>query len=354
MEGACCHRGRFFAEGIGFDEMSENEKWKLVEAKISRSEIGREADVKHFLEFVRSWSGGLKDPWVLRDLDKYCKCLPEVRNIDAQTLGKLAKLDLGAAQGAVWRLACLKIAANPSEKALQVADVTAMGGLRHKPHILTAIKHMNESRRIMDDASGDANIDHTKLEKALDRLDMRLVKHATCRSRDFANMGDICFIILQDVVEAGGASACPPAWKRKDSIAKTTTTAASAAAAASTSGAILELTSVGPSMAALERVLSDIGCVVGSQCTHVQSGLVYEVVDISKDNVSAKGVGSKPSEYGGDLKLKVPRAEVRNTFKAFFKKAPQAKGVATLPLFCFVVESPLHCVSFNVHCSSVM
>ena len=62
---------------------------------------GREADVKHFLEFVRSWSGGLKDPWVLRDLEKYCKCLPEVRNIDAQMLGMLAKLDLGAAQGAV-------------------------------------------------------------------------------------------------------------------------------------------------------------------------------------------------------------------------------------------------------------
>ena len=80
-------------------DMSDKDKWSFIEAKVLRSEMGRESDVAHYLEFTKLWAGGVKDPFVLRELDEFTKGLSKVRDFQAQMIGKLAKLNLGAGQG---------------------------------------------------------------------------------------------------------------------------------------------------------------------------------------------------------------------------------------------------------------
>ena len=293
------------------EKMSADDISTLIEARVLRSEIGRETEVPQYVAFAKEWSGGVANPFVLREFDAYTKVMPEARDINGSMIAKLAKLDLGPAQGALWRLATLKVAANPSEKPVVQSDVAAMSTTKNKPHVLSANLHMTEARKVMEDALKAPTVNIGKLERARDLLDQRLVKHVLNRSRDFKSSADICFKFLEDVVAAGAASThCPSQWQQKK-------TASSTNAASGVKRGIQELTASGPSLASIIDVLKSKGCEVGSQCTHAQSGKSYKVVSITNTAVEFKGTGPKETDYGANMQLSVSHADVGSVFRSF-------------------------------------
>ena len=75
-----------------------------------------------------------------------------------------------------------------------------------------------------------AGVDQERLQRALDYVDKRLIKHVLNRSKDFKSMTEICTSFLHEVcVDAGASSVgCPSHWhppttkveSRKRSIAE--------------------------------------------------------------------------------------------------------------------------------------
>jgi hypothetical protein len=294
------------------EKMSADDISALIEARVLRSEIGRENEVPQYVAFAKEWSGGVDNPFVLREFDAYTKVMPEARDMHGSMIAKLAKLDLGPAQGALWRLATLKVAANPSEKPVVQSDVAAMSTSKTKPHVLSANLHMAEARKVVEDAMKAPTINVIKLERARDLLDQRLVKHVLNRSRDFKSSADICFKFLEDVVASGAASAhCPAQWQQKKPTSGGTNVASGS------KRGIQELSASGPLLTSIVEVLKSKGCEVGSQCTHAQSGKTYKVVAITNDAVEFKGTGSKASDYGTNLLLSVHHADVGSVFRTF-------------------------------------
>ena len=314
-----------FDTTVVFDHpMTDAEKWELIEARVQRSEIGREQDVQHYVAFTKEWSGGIKDPFVLTEFEAFTKSLPEVRDISAPMLGKLAKLDLGAAQGALWRSAVLKVASNPSEKCVLPCDVAAMATVKTRPHVLTANKHMIEARRVVAQAKQNPAVDGAKVQRAMDLLDQRLFKHVMNRARNFKSTNEICFNLFESVIAAGAALDCPKQWQRTGQQAKDESTASKRS--------IAELAVSGPVLEAVVEALKGKGCELGSQCLHAQSDLPYQVILITGELVKFKGIGHNMERYGANKELSVDHADIGKTFRCFAKKLEDVCVAHTSPV----------------------
>ena len=68
------------------DKLEEEQRWSLVRA-------GENADL---VAFVKRWSGGTGNPFLLHEVEGWCRCLPFITELPSKVLGQLAKLE-GAA-----------------------------------------------------------------------------------------------------------------------------------------------------------------------------------------------------------------------------------------------------------------
>ena len=66
--------------------LAEEARWNLVS-------MGENADL---VAFVKRWSGGTGNPFLLHEVEGWCQCLPFITELSAKVLGQLAKLE-GAA-----------------------------------------------------------------------------------------------------------------------------------------------------------------------------------------------------------------------------------------------------------------
>ena len=252
-------------------DLDDVAKLDLPVTRVKRSESGREDDVQHFILFAKLWSGGNDNPFIIIEVEAFSKTLPDIQELQRIMIGKLGKLELGVAQGCRWRGACLKVALNPVGKPLTPSDVTTMGAPKTKPHVLQANSHMEQARKVVNEVvqkQGDM-LSTTKLAKAADLLDQRLVKHVLGRSRDFKSMTEICFSFFNDIVEAGAAVACPQVWK--SSIARQSPSN-------NTPGvAMMDLGTGAPSLKNIEDSLKLQGFQKDGHCTHSATGKMYKV-----------------------------------------------------------------------------
>ncbi len=137
--------------------LTEDAYWLLVTSMVTRSELSREAEIPSYVMFVKEWSGGMDDPFVLKELDSFVKTVSVIREIPAQVLAKLATLDLCPAIGVHWRMACMKCMISSSDNwssgnrstFFTQNDVQSMQSKTTKPQVLTADKHMLEAKNLL-------------------------------------------------------------------------------------------------------------------------------------------------------------------------------------------------------------
>ena len=77
--------------------------WAVVERMAQRSEIRRPEDIPELVAWVRSSSGGSKDPFVLSDVVRFVKGLKTPQEVPASVLGKFEKIYLGPSGLPHWR-----------------------------------------------------------------------------------------------------------------------------------------------------------------------------------------------------------------------------------------------------------
>ena len=136
------------------------------------------------------------------------------------------------------------------------------------------------------------------------------MKHVCGRSRDFNSLVDICFAFMEDAVNAGAAAKCPEAWQRKTEPVQEKS---------QPSRGIVELSTAGPSQATVHKLLKESGRAIGARCSHVGTGLTYDVVSIKKDCVVFKWAGPKLSDYK-QPDMEVSFHNVHKEFKNFVAK----------------------------------
>ena len=203
----CFYEVRDVFSDPAHNDLDDKEKYIFAEAKILRTALGRANEVPHYMEFVKQWSGSSDDPFVLKEYEEFIKARSEVRDINAQIIGKLAAAKLGTGACVWWRLACLKLHSNPTEKPLQVSEVAAMSSDRLRRQVHDASERMMQSRIVCTETKDGVEIG--RLQKARDLLDQRLGKHVRKRSKDYKSLNDVCITFLDELCEAGAAPVCP-------------------------------------------------------------------------------------------------------------------------------------------------
>ena len=297
-------------------DLSVDDKWSVTQSRVLRSELGKEADVRIYCEFTRHWCGEQENPYILKEYDEFCRSqmAEHLRDIQSAMVEKLTKADFGTGQGALWRGATLKMAADNREKPVGTSDVGIMSNKKTIPLILKANQHMAEARNVLADAMKAPCVDTHELKVARDRLDQRLWKLVMSRSSDYQTMSEICYEFMTEVGELLGVEAYyPEVWK---SSAK----AKGKAKAKGAKRAFSEVSKDGPSLMQLHQLLADKGCVVGALCIYSNNDLPYEVTAINKEGVKLRGTHMKESLYGDKHEILVAHMDLGKQCKAFFKK----------------------------------
>ncbi len=310
---------------VGENACTEAEYWAKVELRVTRSELNREAEVPHYLEFVKDWSGGMSDPFVLKDLDNFVKTLPNVRELPSTIIGKLAALDLGPTEGAWWRCACIKSMLSSSDKYASgnrstfftTGDIQSMQSAKLKPQVLAASAHMATARKISNCILGHKSVEVEGIKSTLDR---KLVSHAINRSKDATpgsrGLIEICQQFHQSLQKLGNGCdvkvECPADWQQQSSPAQTSS---SSGEKRSASSVLVALQPEGPSaIGAVKEAFSKRSCEVGSQCVHIKSKLTYKVLDITVSNVKLEGLGRVDLFPKDEYKVTIDNALFFDTF----------------------------------------
>ena len=297
--------------------INTDEFWHAVQERATRSELDRKDDIKHCVKFIRSWSGGLKDPFVLSDFEFYVRGASVVREIPAHLFGKLADVNLGPSIGAWWRCAVLKAmvscgdkyAFNNQSKLFDQNAIQSMQGAKLVRLVQQADKQMIKARELSDSMRAHVK-DHLKLKDVHSTMDKRLVMHVMNKTKEFSSVSHICYKFYQDLldlvqVDMRSIVPCPFEWKCG--------APAPSAPAASSGVGIAELSSRERSESDVKDALARVGCEVGSHCTCVNTKLVYEVVSISTTSVTLKGI-REPKVYKSVYNVTIPADELCEKF----------------------------------------
>lgn len=287
-----------------FKDHSDGPFWHEVQLRVENSEMTRKADVAHCIAYCKNWSGGLKDPFIIKEIDAYSKSITAIRDLDASLLSNLSKLDLGPARGALWRGACIKLGLTASERPLQKSEINLMTG-RGKEFVLQADEFMKLARTLSKDET-----DKIKVRRALDTMDLCLVRHVLNRARTYANLKEIGHAFYNMMRTHGSAIVCPKEW-----------TCTPKAKAANAKRGILELGIGGPSADAILNALKEKGCDVGSHCVDAKS-LPYCVISIEAETIKLRGTLDK-IKYGKVFDITVSTSDVLKDFKYFKTVVPE-------------------------------
>jgi len=188
--------------------------WKSIETAVLRSEPQQRDSIPDLVNYVRNWSGGLNDPFLLADLDLYIKGLSNIREIPSSVIGKLGTLDLGVLVGGRFRTACLKALAvssdhkNGESTYLRSSDVVAMGS-KWKPFVLQADEIMKTARVVMNNIPESFQLALPMRALLLGNLDVRLVSHVVQRPTAFGSyktFHDIALAFISDLREQSSAT----------------------------------------------------------------------------------------------------------------------------------------------------
>ena len=188
--------------------------WEIVKKSVCRTELIRAPEIPDVIAFVKDWSGGLQNPWLLRDIDSWAKSQKVVRNVPCNVLGKLASLKLGVGVGGCWRAAVLKAALSCDVKYtlnngdnissyIVPADIVAMQN-RHKEYVLEADKLMITFREIV---RAEKELDKTEAIKLIGQHDVRSVGHVLQRPTAYGSFNSLLDIAYQ--VSAAHVEAIP-------------------------------------------------------------------------------------------------------------------------------------------------
>ena len=203
--------------------------WDLVTAQVRRSELKHLGDIDGVVSFVKSWSGTLTDPWVLREVDDWAKSIQQPRNVTGETFKYLAELDLGPRVGAFWRSAVLKCCfdseskytSNHNDSILFGANDFRTMGKTNKKYVLQVDNMMRLAREIIAKEGDRPFVTLQFKVSALGKLDCRLVLHVQTRpSAKYTaatSLGSICHDFYQELSSAAGAAGLvmkmPEEWK---------------------------------------------------------------------------------------------------------------------------------------------
>jgi len=203
--------------------------WELVVNIAMRSELQRSKDeVGQLVAFVKSSSGGLENPFVLREIDNWAKVLPFIRDAPSNVLAHFETADLGPGGCGLWRAACVKLMVSSEDKFVtpkneskyfSVQDINNMSRTL-RPMILQATEMMEKARTVM--AKVEDDISASCQAELLGRFDVRLVGHVMKRPvlgcyKALAEIGVLFWVELKAKLEATGSStvgACP--WGKPD------------------------------------------------------------------------------------------------------------------------------------------
>ncbi len=324
-----CYQAANALKGMleGPQRCTEVQYWKMVQDRVKRSELARESDVPHYIEFVKEWSGGMSNPFIIEDLARFVKGSPVVREVPAILIGKIASVDLGPAQGARWRCACLKSMVSSSDKYtcgnrstfFAISDISNMSSIKTKALALTADAHMVRARNVSKPVDDEYEGAAFKLHSLLDK---RLVNYVFNRSRDFKSMIDICNDYLENLrFQCKLEVKCPSEWQQTKKEPS-----APCHGPALRSAIMPDLKSDAARSGALRAVLaafSKRGCEVGSHCTHILTKMDYKVMRITAQHVELEGNGAEV-DFGANFKRKVENS----TFFDVFGKCKQSSEEA--------------------------
>jgi hypothetical protein len=287
--------------------------WKDVELRVSRSELGRADDIPHIIAYCKDWSGGLKHPFILHEIDAYCKSVACLRDVEPALLDKLSKVDLGPACGALWRGAYIKFGLTATESKPLPSDISLMVSKKNRPLVLQADTYMATARALLSESTrereGVKAIDKVKAVQMLNFMDIRLVKHVLNKSKEYGTMKEICKAFHTAIAKLGSTALLPDEWvcvdKAKEQPKKR---------------GVVELGVGGPSANAITQSFKEKSCEVGSHCSHAKTGKVYTVESIGEKDVVFKGIGDAKT-YGDDFKMTI---DIHNVLAVFnkFKPAP--------------------------------
>ena len=243
----------------------------------------------------------------MQEVDAYAKCRAEIRDIDTTMLTKLAKADMGPACGALVRGALLKVGLNAGEKPFSSHDLAFISTKKNRDVFLATDKHMQTARSLVADAKAGA--DNVDIGNIIDTLDVRLVKHALKRCKDFDSMKEICNLFVQEINTLGIALETPSEWRLDPKKANT-----GVPAQRGRKRGILELTRDGPNLLATQVQLEEKGCKVDCVCTHTKSALRYKVTAIDASGVHVEGLDDK-KHYEKEMFTRiVPFTNIFNEF----------------------------------------
>ena len=265
--------------------------WDKVHAIVARSEFVRQDEIKDIIAFVRKWSGdGIKDPWIMSEIDAYIKTLKVTKYAPGVILGKLADMDLGPSIGGCFRAACLKamasisdpkhVSPNGDSKFIGLADCLGFAG-RLKPLVIQADDIMQRTRKIAD---ADNVLDKISKTKLVGICDVRLVGHVLQRSTGFGvfkSMVDIAATFWSDYSKLVGGKTvaeCPPAWRSKIEHVESKHGTSSGVANVSREGA--------GSLQSLLQILKSRDCENGSKMLSRDENEEFTVKDITIDFIT--------------------------------------------------------------------
>ena len=312
-----CHlMAKVLSQDPDFKDITDEQFWEEVQVRVQRTELNRKNDVPHCITYCKDWSGGLQDPFILREVDAYAKCLADIRDIDATMLTKLAKVDMGPACGAFVRGALLKVGLNSGEKPLSSQDLAFISTKKNRDVLLATDKHMQTARSLVADAKAGA--DNVDIGRIIDTLDVRLVKHALKRCKEFDSMKEICNLFVEEIKTLGIALETPSEWRLDPKKANT-----GVPAQRGRKRGILELTRDGPNFLATQAQLEEKGCKVGCVCTHSLSALRYKVTKIDASGVYVEGLDDKKLYEQGMFTLILPFTGIFVDFGKFAAPAEE-------------------------------
>ena len=209
--------------------LSGNTDWNLIANIANRSELQRpEEEVAQLVSFVKSSSGGLENPFVLREIDNWAKTLPFLRDCPPSVLALFVSIDLGPGGAGFWRAACVKLMLSSEDrfttsknesKYFSTQDINNMGRTT-RPMVLQANEMMEKARTVMSKVDDDISV--SKQAELLGRFDVRLVGHVMKRPvlgtyKSLADIGLAFWVEFKEVLEANGSStvgSCP--WGKPD------------------------------------------------------------------------------------------------------------------------------------------
>ena len=314
-----CHAMLMEATARSPPDTAEKDIIDLALTLAMRTEITRsKEDLLIFIQYAQKWGGG-DEPTLLRDIDGHAKRIQALRDLPAALLQPLKDLSLGAATGALWRTAVIKLHLNGAEKPFSTTDIRSMASDTKKPFVLKAEEHMHTARA-MKAQCGDASDIQEKFMNFLEMFDFRMVKHVTNRSRDFKTTTEIINMFIQDC-RSEGLSNVPVKWgsiATPKAKAKASTKPSPNPANAQCESVMINMVSGVADSDTILQILEKKGCKPGNECKSVANDLKYKIMSMDTKTTKLTGMEIPHlAKYGAQFEVSVPTDELQKRFKLF-------------------------------------